>query len=107
MNDDTHWDYNDAVFDVVKEWIHNILPKPQFPYTPEKLARQFATCSTQLLRERGFLMNVKEIRHTEENGKMIYTAVKSEENLPVAQLRSDDDKFYSPLLGFRPAVRYS
>ena len=52
-------------------------------------------------------MNVKEIRHKEDNGKMIYTAVKSEEHLPVAQLRSDDDKFYSPLLGFRPAVRYS
>ncbi|XP_062507390.1 uncharacterized protein LOC134183837 isoform X1 [Corticium candelabrum] len=103
MNDDRHRDYNDAVFDLVKEWIHNILPKPQFPYTPEKLARQFAKSSTELLSERGFLTNVKEIRHTEENGKIIYTAVKSDDKLPVAQLWSDDDKFYSPLLSFRPA----
>ena len=103
MNE-TNWDYNNAVFELLTEKFLTILMQPQDPYTPETLSHLFAECCSKLLSKGGFLTNVKEIQQvTEENGQTIYKPVKLEENLPVAQTSSYDKNFVPTL---HPQVRY-
>ena len=100
-------DYNNAIFDLLREKFLTILMQPQDPYTPETLSHLFPECSSKLLSKGGFLTNVKEIQQvTEENGQTIYKPVKLEENLPVAPTRSYDGNFVPTLDGFHPQVRY-
>lgn len=106
VNDHTNYEYNDRVFDLIKVWIHNILPTPDIPPTPSRLAEKFATYSTQLLSERGFLMNVKEITfHVFDENEHFYKPVKQDPDLPIVRMTSEEDKFYSQLHTFRPTVQ--
>lgn len=96
-------DYNAKVFDLLKKWIHNILPAPHSPHTPDTVAEQFATCCSSLLNDRGYLLNVKEIR-LHKTGGMKYVPEKKDKDKPITFATSEDDKYYGLLAPFRPTV---
>ena len=99
--------YNQSVFTVLKDWIHNVLLPPSEPYTFDSMTDKIAESATQLLKQRGYLNNVAAIVPKRKDGEVIFVPKKADPRKTITMTAmSNMDKFYSNLNNFKPTVRY-
>jgi hypothetical protein len=105
MNDHTAVgkEYNDRAFEVLKDWIHNVLSVPAFRYTPDTMAISFAQSASLLLKQRGYLSNLEKIELAKRGEEFIYLPKKTNPERPIEMGRTAAEKFYSNIEDFRPA----
>ena len=98
--------YNDKVFAVIKDWIHNVLSPSSDPYTSKVMANRFAESATNILSQRGYLDNIRTIELEQKGQEFMFVPKRADEQKKIKMTSSNNEKFYSNLEDFRPAVRY-
>jgi hypothetical protein len=96
-------EYNSAVFDLIKDWIHNTLSPLAEPLTAEVLKKRFADSATQLLNRRGYLQNIAAIDLKEETNQTLYVPRKINKDKKITSMASNIKELYSNVT-FTPEV---
>lgn len=101
LNEREGRNYNDNVLTLLRYWI-NVQAIPV--ESPLRFVERIACCATSLLRNRGFLSNVKELEAVISEEEIRYRPRKELEDKPVAIAKFPADRFYGAVGRFIPSV---